>query len=58
MAGRFEATVDIDRPIEEVFDFLADGENDRKFHWRELTKHPLVVSEGGYDLSPAGEGPD
>ena len=103
MAGRFEATIDIDRPIEDVFDFLADGENDRKFsariveiakttegppgvgtvyastakdagikmkhefeltqferptkiRWRELTKHPLVVSEGGYDLSPAGEG--
>jgi uncharacterized protein YndB with AHSA1/START domain len=31
MAGRFEATVVIDRPIEEVFAFLADGENDRKF---------------------------
>jgi uncharacterized protein YndB with AHSA1/START domain len=25
MAGRFEATVVIDRPIEEVFAFLADG---------------------------------
>jgi carbon monoxide dehydrogenase subunit G len=31
MAGRFEATVVIDRPIEEVFAFLADGENDKKF---------------------------
>jgi carbon monoxide dehydrogenase subunit G len=31
MAGRFEATVVIDRPIEEVFAFLADGENDPKF---------------------------
>ena len=31
MAGRFEATVTIDRPIEEVFAFLADGRNDRKF---------------------------
>src|SRR3954471_9671854 len=31
MAGRFEATVVIDRPIEEVFEFLADGENDPKF---------------------------
>ncbi|MFJ9060279.1 SRPBCC family protein [Streptomyces sp. NPDC102409] len=28
---RFEATVDIDRPVAEVFAFLADGENDRKF---------------------------
>ncbi|WP_329454719.1 SRPBCC family protein [Streptomyces sp. NBC_01497] len=31
MAGQFEATVDIDRPVEEVFAFLADGENDPKF---------------------------
>ena len=31
MAGRFEATVMIERPIEEVFAFLADGENDPKF---------------------------
>jgi uncharacterized protein YndB with AHSA1/START domain len=30
MTGRFEATVVIDRPIEEVFAFLADGENDPK----------------------------
>ena len=31
MAGRFEATVVIDRPIGEVFAFVADGENDPKF---------------------------
>ena len=31
MPGRFEATTVIDRPIEEVFAFLADGENDKKF---------------------------
>jgi uncharacterized protein YndB with AHSA1/START domain len=36
MAGRFEATVKIDRPIEGVFDFLADGENDPKFSPRVL----------------------
>ena len=36
MAGRFEATVMIDRPIEEVFAFLADGENDKKFSSRVL----------------------
>ena len=34
MAGRFEATTVIDRPIEEVFAFLADGENDPKFSSR------------------------
>jgi uncharacterized protein YndB with AHSA1/START domain len=36
MAGQFEATVVIDRPIEEVFAFLADGENDQKFSPRVL----------------------
>jgi carbon monoxide dehydrogenase subunit G len=34
MAGRFEATIVIDRPIEQVFAFLADGENDKKFSSR------------------------
>jgi uncharacterized protein YndB with AHSA1/START domain len=36
MAGRFEATVVIDRPIDEVFAFLANGENDPKFSSRVL----------------------
>lgn len=36
MAGRFEGTVVIDRPIEDVFAFLADGENDPKFSPRVL----------------------
>jgi uncharacterized protein YndB with AHSA1/START domain len=31
MANRFGASVKIDRPVEEVFAFLADGENDPKF---------------------------
>jgi carbon monoxide dehydrogenase subunit G len=31
MAGRFEATTVVDRPIEQVFAFLADGTNDPKF---------------------------
>jgi uncharacterized protein YndB with AHSA1/START domain len=34
--GRFGSTVVIDRPIEEVFAFLADGENDTKFSARVL----------------------
>jgi uncharacterized protein YndB with AHSA1/START domain len=34
MPNRIGATVTIDRPIEEVFAFLADGENDRKFSKR------------------------
>lgn len=36
MAGQFETSVLIDRPIEEVFAFLADGENDPKFSPRVL----------------------
>ncbi len=36
MAGRFEGTVVIDRPVDEVFAFLADGENDPKFSPRVL----------------------
>jgi hypothetical protein len=31
MAGRFGASVDIQRPIEVVFDLLADGENGKRF---------------------------
>ncbi|MEU9863671.1 SRPBCC family protein [Streptomyces sp. NPDC047971] len=31
MSGQFEATTDVDRPIEEVFAFLADGRNDPTF---------------------------
>ncbi|WUH94630.1 SRPBCC family protein [Streptomyces sp. NBC_00433] len=40
MAGKFAGTVEIDRPIEEVFAFLADGTNDPKFSPRvlEITK--------------------
>ena len=103
MAGRFEATIVIDRAIEDVFAFLADGENDKKFsprvleiakttdgppgvgtiyastvkdagvktqrefkltqfeppsriRWSELSKNPVVVPEGGYDLERAGAG--
>jgi uncharacterized protein YndB with AHSA1/START domain len=36
VAGRFEATTVVDRPIEEVFAFLADGTNDPKFSPRVL----------------------
>ncbi|MFD7611577.1 SRPBCC family protein [Streptomyces sp. NPDC059828] len=36
MAGQFQATVVIDRPVDEVFAFLADGENDPKFSPRVL----------------------
>jgi uncharacterized protein YndB with AHSA1/START domain len=31
MAGQFEASVEIDRPVAEVFAFLADGANDPTF---------------------------
>ncbi|MFI1396100.1 SRPBCC family protein [Streptomyces sp. NPDC020681] len=42
MAGQFEATVQINRPIEEVFAFLSDGENDPKFSPRvqQIAKTP------------------
>jgi uncharacterized protein YndB with AHSA1/START domain len=36
VAGRFEGTVVIDRPIDAVFAFVADGENDPKFSPRVL----------------------
>ncbi|WP_406862958.1 SRPBCC family protein [Streptomyces sp. HUAS MG47] len=31
MSGQFEATVDVERPIDEVFAYLADGRNDPQF---------------------------
>ena len=42
MAGQFEATAEINRPIEEVFAFLSDGTNDPKFSPRvqAITKTP------------------
>jgi len=48
MAGRFEATTVVARPIDEVFAFLADGENDPKFsprvqEIRKLTDGPIGV---------------
>jgi uncharacterized protein YndB with AHSA1/START domain len=58
--GRFGATVVIDRPIDEVFAFLADGENDVKFSARVLeiakttdgppglgTRYASTVKDGG-----------
>jgi carbon monoxide dehydrogenase subunit G len=36
MAGRFEGTAVVDRPIDQVFAFLADGTNDPKFSPRVL----------------------
>jgi uncharacterized protein YndB with AHSA1/START domain len=47
MAGRFEASVVIDRPIEEVFDFLADGTNDPKFSPRVLEIAKTTEGEPG-----------
>ena len=100
---RFSGTTVIDRPVEDVFAFLADGQNDPKFsprvqeirkatdgpigvgtvfastvkdagmttkrefeltefelnsriRWKELSKGPVVVTEGGYDMAPPGGG--
>ncbi|WP_055639206.1 SRPBCC family protein, partial [Streptomyces griseoruber] len=36
MSGRFEATVEVDRPVAEVFAYLADGRNDPQFSPRVL----------------------
>jgi len=103
MSGQFEASVVVDRPIEQVFAFLADGDNDPKFsprvleiaktpeghpgvgtvyastvkdagmktkrefkltefqaptkiRWEEISKNTVTAPEGGYDLSPEGDG--
>jgi carbon monoxide dehydrogenase subunit G len=49
MSGQFEASVEIDRPIEEVFVFLADGTNDAKFS-------PRVQKMEKRTDGPTGEG--
>src|SRR5690349_18480042 len=36
MSGQFEAVVEIDRPVKEVYDYLADGRNDPQFSPRVL----------------------
>ncbi|QNP66407.1 SRPBCC family protein [Streptomyces genisteinicus] len=36
MSGQFEATVDIPRPVDDVFAFLADGRHDPEFSPRVL----------------------
>ncbi len=49
MAGQFEASVEIDRPIAEVFAFLAEGTNDSKFS-------PRVQKMEKTTDGPTGEG--
>ena len=49
MAERFGASVVIDRPIDQVFAFLADGENDKKFSAR-------VVEISKTTDGPSGKG--
>jgi uncharacterized protein YndB with AHSA1/START domain len=49
MENDFKATVVIDRPIDEVFAFLADGENDPKFS-------PRVLEIAKTTDGPAGVG--
>jgi uncharacterized protein YndB with AHSA1/START domain len=103
MAHGFSATTTINRPIEQVFTFLAAGTNDPKFsprvqeirqqtdgpvgvgtvfvsivkdagmksnrefkltefeepskiRWTEISKNAITVTDGGYDLEPAGVG--
>ncbi|MEU6211395.1 SRPBCC family protein [Streptomyces sp. JL4002] len=42
MSGQFEASVEIDRPVEQVFAYLADGRNDPEFSPRvqQITRTP------------------
>src|SRR3954462_1675671 len=49
MAGRFGASVMIDRPIDDVFGYLADGTRDREFSPRvlETEKTPAGPSAVG-----------
>ncbi len=49
MAGSWNGTAHIDRPIEEVFAFLADGENDPKFS-------PRVIEIAKTSDGPPGVG--
>lgn len=47
MAGEFRASTIIDRPIDEVFAFVADGENDPKFSPRVLEIHKTTDGPPG-----------
>lgn len=49
MSGRFSGSADVDRPIAEVYAFLAEGTNDPKFSPRVLsiTKEPEGPSAVG-----------
>ena len=47
MSGRFEGTTVIDRPIDEVFAFLAEGTNDPKFSPRVLEIHKTTDAPPG-----------
>jgi carbon monoxide dehydrogenase subunit G len=47
VAERFGASVVIDRPIEEVFAFLADGENDTKFSARVIEISKMTDGASG-----------
>ncbi|MFD3694872.1 SRPBCC family protein [Streptomyces sp. NPDC058646] len=44
MSGQFEAGVDIDRPVDEVFAYLADGRNDPEFSPR---VQQIIKTPGG-----------
>jgi uncharacterized protein YndB with AHSA1/START domain len=47
MSGRFEVTTLIDRPIDAVFAFLADGENDPRFSSRVQEIHKTTDGPPG-----------
>jgi carbon monoxide dehydrogenase subunit G len=55
MAHEFSGSAVIDRPIDEVFAFLADGTNDTKIRWSERSKNMVTVPTGGYDLEKVSD---
>ena len=58
MTDSFGASVRIDKPIGEVFDFLANGENDKKFSPRvlEIAKANPGAPGQGSDLPEHRQG--
>ncbi|MBJ6642069.1 hypothetical protein H4N48_01130 [Streptomyces sp. BSE7-9] len=55
MSAQFEVVVDVDRPIEDVFAYLADGRNDPEFSPRVLRMElPLAAGASRKDAPAFG----
>ena len=56
-AGTVYASVANDVGFKQKHEFeLTEVDAPSKIRWKELTRTPVYVTEGGYDLVPAGEG--